>query len=149
MAGTMQRIITRADRRRMRRHAVAVAAVMATNAMHRDGDGRLRPITDPTALEVLRRGFAAVLRNDCRPVVHRLTEVEARALPGWRPTPLGATWWGAFGLDVDLRATWVTRWGLARGVMTEAEATDAAEVALLEALAAVCNVPGMPGEVAR
>ena len=42
----------------------------------------------------------------------------------------------------------MARWGLARG-LTEAEETDAAEVVLLEALARVANVSGIPGEVVR
>ena len=143
----MKWTLSRSDRRRMRRHADAMAAVMADTALHRDHAGRLRPVNDPTARAALRRGFAAFIRNGCNPVVHRLTEVEARAMPGWRPTPPGATWWGAFGLDVDMCATWVTRWGLAEGEITEADAADAAEVVLLEALARVANVSGIPGEV--
>lgn len=77
-----------------------------------------------------------------------MTEAEARALPGWRETEPGAIWWAAFGLDCDLRATWVTRWSLTYGALSEPEATDAAEVAMLEALAAACNLPGWSREVA-
>lgn len=143
----MKRTLTRADRRRMRRHADSIAAVMAATTLHPAG-GRLRPITDPAGLDALQRGYAAMIRAGCAPVVLRLTEAEARALPGWRPTPPGASWWLACGLDVDLRGTWVARWGLARG-LTEAEEADAAEVVLLEALARVANVSGIPGEVVR
>ena len=69
-------------------------------------------------------------------------------MPGWRETPPGAAWWAAFGLDVDLRGVWVSRWSCAAG-MSEAEATDAAELVLLEALVRQCNVPGLPREVVQ
>lgn len=144
----MQPKLTRQQRRRMRRHADAMAEYMAATTKHRDNTGRVRPVDRPAARALLRQGFAALIRNDCRPVVQRLTEAQARDLPGWHPTPPGASWWIAYGLDVDLCATWVMRWSLAYGPLPEAEAADATEVILLEALAAVCNQPGL-GEVAR
>jgi len=145
----MQPILTRQQRRQMRRHAAAVAEVMAATTMHKDRAGRISPVTDPAALAVLRRGFADLIRNDCKPLVWRLTEAEARALPCWQPTPPGATWWAAFGLDCDQRATWCARWSLTIGTLSDAEAADAAEVEMLAALAAACNAPGWTQEVAR
>lgn len=137
-------IHNRTDRRRMRRCADQIAAALAASALQ--PDGRARAVTDPTARRVLTEGFAALIRNDCRPIVTRITHRQAASLPGHRPTPPGAQWFAAFGLDVDGRGTWATRWALTRGLPPE-EAQDAIEVRLLADLARACNASGLPAEV--
>lgn len=139
--------IPRAERRRLHRHAVVVAEILAASVLTRDA-GRYVPIPDPVAQNVLQRGFTALLRNDCRPVVHRLTDAEAACLPGYTATPPGALRFAAFGLDRDRRGTFVHRWAWAPD-LTEAELSDAAEVAVLAALAGACNVSGLALEIAR
>ncbi|MEI4261026.1 hypothetical protein [Roseovarius sp. D0-M9] len=131
----------RATIRKMRRDADKIAAVLAANTL--EADGRAGVVVNPTARKVLARGYADLIRNGCKPVVQRITETEAASLPGYRPTPPGATWWAAFGLDVDGRGTWVSRWAQVRGLPPE-EARDAVEVRLLADLGRACNASGFP-----
>jgi hypothetical protein len=137
-------IYNRADRRRMRRGADRIAAVLAASALQ--PDGRARAVTNTNARRVLTDGFAAVLRNNCRPITMRITPLQAASLPGYCRTPPGAQWWAAFGLDVDGRGTWVTRWALIEGLPPD-EARDLVEVRLLADLAREANVSGLPVEV--
>lgn len=137
---------TRQQRRRLRRNAEPVAAVLAASAL--ESDGGMRPITDATARKVLRDGFAEMIRNNCNPVVQRITHAQAASLPGYRPTPPGAQWWAAFGLDVDGRGTWITCWAAFSDLPPE-EARDLIEVRLLQDLARAANVSGLTQEAAR
>ena len=133
--------LNRAAIRRMRKDADKVAALLAANTLGHDG--RAGIVSNPTARKVLARGYAEMIRNKCRPVVLRLTHAEAASLPGNGPAMPGADWFAAFGLDVDGRGTWVSRWAMVRGLPPE-EARDAIEVRLLADLARACNSPGFP-----
>lgn len=135
---------TRQDRRRMRRCADQTAAIMAATALQ--PGNRACAVTDPVARRVLTNGFASMIREGCRPVVQRITDREAASLPGYCRTPQGAQWFAAFGLDVDGRGTWVTRWSITRGLSPD-EARDLIEVRLLSDLARTANVTGLPVEV--
>lgn len=137
----MKPILTRAERRRMLRHAEKIGAMMAARSLK--SDGRAGIVCNPTARKLLAQGYTELIRNDCKPVVQRITEAQAAALPGYCPTPAGATWWVAFGLDVDSRGTWVTRWAKMQGLSID-DARDAVEVRLLADLARACNVRGFP-----
>lgn len=134
----------RQDRRRMRRCADSAAALMAATALK--PGGHTCAVTDPIARRVLTNGFAAMIREGCTPVVQRITDKEAASLPGYCRTPQGAQWFAAFGLDVDGRGTWVTRWSITHGLSPE-EARDLIEVRLLSDLARNANVTGLPMEV--
>lgn len=136
--------LNRAVIRKMRKNADEIAAVLAANSLH--PNGRAGIVFNPTACKVLAAGYARLIRNNCKPFVMRITEAEAASLPGYCLTPPGATWWAAFGLDVDQRGTWVSRWAQVAGLPPE-EARDAIEVRLLADLARACNVPGLPTEV--
>jgi len=127
--------------RAARKHPHPIAAIMAASALR--ADGRASNVRNPTARKVLGRGFTELFRNSCKPVVLRITDPEAASLPGYCPTPPGAQWFAAFGLDVDGRGTWVSRWAYVRGLPPE-EARDQIEVRLLADLARACNVPGFP-----
>ncbi|NCQ23688.1 MAG: hypothetical protein GW798_04500 [Roseovarius sp.] len=127
--------------REAKRHAAKIAALLAANALQADGSNGI--VVNPTARKTLARGYAAMIRNGCKPVVQRLTETEAASLPGYCRTPPGAEWFAAFGLDVAQRGTWVTRWALVRGLPPE-DARDMIEVRLLADLAQACNVAGFP-----
>lgn len=139
-------IHTRTDRRRMRRHADQIAAILAASVLQPDGRGC--PVIDPTARKVLTDGFAAMIRNNCRPITMPITHRQAASLPGYCRTPPGAQWFAAFGVDVDGRGTWVTRWSLVAGLPPE-EARDLVETRLLADLARACNSSGLIAEVGR
>lgn len=132
--------------RKSRKHPHPVADAMAARALR--PDGRASTVRNPTARKVLAWGFTELFGNRCRPVVRRLTEAEAASLPGYCPTPPGAEWFAAFGLDVDGRGTWSTCWALVRGLPPE-EARDQIEIRLLADLARACNLPGLPVMGAR
>lgn len=133
--------LNRAAIRRLRKDADRIASVLASINLERDG--RTTMVSNPAARKVLTRGYAEMIRNGCKPVVLRLTAVEAASLPGNQPAMPGADWFAAFGLDVDWRGTWVTRWAIVRGLSPE-EAYDAIEVRLLADLAIACNSSGFP-----
>jgi len=138
--------LTRHQRRRLRKDAARTARVIAATTMHRTVDGRLDVLRDPVALGALERGFRALLKNNCRPVVQELTPDEGERLrnPGYVPSPPlpGVRHWLACGLDVETRGTFTTCWTCMAG-MTEAERIA------LEDLAAACNVAGVPMEGAQ
>lgn len=121
--------------------------MMAGTAMHRTADGRLEYLSDPVALATVERGYLALLRNNCRPVVQEITHDEGARLrsPTHAPAPPfdGVRHWAAFGLDVDGRATFSTCWALMHGA-SEADAAAEAERIALEQLAGACNVSGLP-----
>lgn len=142
----MKNQISISDRRRMARNADTIGAIMAARCLDPDGGGCT--VSNPTARKTLAHGFSEVIRNGCKPLVQQITDAEAASLPGYCQTPPGATWWAAFGLDVDGRGTWVSRWAQVRGLPPE-EARDAIEVRLLADLARACNVPGFPVMEAR
>ncbi|NHQ75187.1 hypothetical protein HAT86_12045 [Roseovarius gahaiensis] len=131
----------RAAIRAAKKNADKIAAVMAQNALQ--PDGRNGFVSNPTARKVLARGFADLIRNNCKPIVLRVTAAEAGSLPGCSPTPKGAQSFCAFGLDVGGRGTWCLRWAFVRGLPPE-EARDQIEVRMLADLARVCNVSGFP-----
>ena len=133
--------LNRATIRRAKKNADKIAALMATNTLQ--PDGRPGIMSNSCARKVLARGYAEMIRNGCKPVVLRLTPAEAASLPGNRPAMPGADWFAAFGLDVDARGTWVSRWAYVRGLPPE-EARDQIEVRMLADLARACNVPGFP-----
>ena len=133
--------LNRATIRRAKKNADQIAALMAANTLQ--PDGRPGIMSNSCARKVLARGYADLIRNHCQPVVQRLTEAEAASLPGYCQTPPGAEWFAAFGLDVDGRGTWITRWAYVRGLPPE-EARDQIEVKMLADLARACNVPGFP-----
>ena len=133
--------LNRATIRRAKKNADQIAALMAANTLQ--PDGRPGIMSNSCARKVLARGFADLIRNNCKPVVLRVTDAEAGSLPGCTPTPKGAQSYCAFGLDVDGRGTWCLRWAYVRGLTPE-EARDAIEVRMLADLARLCNVPGYP-----
>jgi hypothetical protein len=136
--------LTRTKRRQMRRNADRIAAVLAAGAL--ESDGGMRAVTDPTARRVLREGYAEMIRNGCKPITNRITHKQAASLPGCRPTPPGAQWWIALGLDCDGRGTWTARWAYAPGLPPD-DVRDLIEVKLLADLARAANVSGLPVEV--
>jgi hypothetical protein len=138
--------LNRATIRRAKKNADHIAALMAANALQPDGGFGI--MANSCARKVLARGYADLIRNACKPVVQRLTEPEAASLPGYCPTPPGAEWFAAFGLDVDGRGTWVLRWAFVRGLPPE-EARDQIEVRLLADLARACNASGFPAVEAQ
>jgi hypothetical protein len=141
--------LTRQQRRRLRKNAAATARAIAATTMHRRSDGRLEYVTDPTALVALERGFAALLKNSCCPVVQEITAEEGALLrsPTHAPPPPlpGVRHWIACGLDVDTRGTFATCWTVIDGA-PEAEVVAEAERIVLEQLAEACNVSGLPME---
>mgnify|MGYP006271932147 CR=1 FL=1 len=144
--------LTRQQRRRLRKNSAGTAKIMAATAMHRNADGRLELITDPSAQRAIVRGYRALLENDCRPVVLELSPEEGAFLhsPNRQPAPKlpGVRHWAAFGLDIENRATFSTTWTWIQGAPEE-EVVAEAERITLEHLALVCNVAGLPMEAAR
>ena len=138
---TGSRTARRARAAALKKHADTVADIMASTSLQK-GDWA-GVVSNPTARKVLTRGYAKMIRNRCKPVVLRLTPAEAESLPGSRRALPGADWFAAFGLDVDGRGTWVSRWVVACGLPPE-EVRDAIEVRLLTDLARACNSPGFP-----
>ena len=143
---------SRAQRRRLARRADEFADAMSRTIEQRGLDGKLQTISDPTAVRALRRGFRAVLRGNCRPVVHEIGAAEGDALraPGLAAAPRlpGIRHWAAFGFDVEGEATFVTEYTLFHGLSAADEAAEAERLAL-ERLARVCNAPGIPAGGAR
>ena len=146
------RRITRAQRRHLRRNADTVAPLLARTTLHRAADGRLELTTDPIALAALERGFRAMLRGNCRPIVQELTPEEGARLrdPGSLPPPPlpGLRHWGAFGVDVAGCGTFSTTWTAVRG-LPETEVRAEAERIALEHLAEAANTAGLPMEAAQ
>jgi hypothetical protein len=131
----------------MQRNARPLAELFASMILHVDALGRKRPVSPGASRKVLERGFAAMLRNNCRPVVLKLTDQEASTLPEYDPSLQGAEWRAAFGFDVDRRATFVVRSSVAQGLSGPDAlrlAADLADVNILEALATACNCSGYP-----
>jgi len=126
--------------------------MLARTTLHRTADGRLEITSDPIALAALERGFRAMLRNNCRPIVLEITAEEGARLrdPGSPPPPPlpGVRHWAAFGPDVAGCATSSTTWTWIKGA-PEAEVKAEAERIALEHLAKAANVAGLPMEGAR
>src|SRR6056297_47473 len=127
----------RAAIRVARKHPRPITAIMTAREL------RDNTLCHPTARKVLAWGVIELFRKSCQPVVLRITETKAAFLPGYHPTPQGAQWFAAFGLDVNGRGTWVLGWAYVRGLPPE-KAHDQIEVRLLADLACASNVPGVP-----
>ena len=127
----------RAAIRVARKHPRPITAIMTAREL------RANTLCHPTARKVLAWGVIELFRKSCQPVVLRITETKAAFLPGYHPTPQGAQWFAAFGLDVNGRGTWVLGWAYVRGLPPE-KARDQIEVRLQADLACACNVPSVP-----
>jgi hypothetical protein len=116
-----------------------LAAGMAEDVLRQAGGHA----ASAAARALIADGFEDLIRNAGRPIVRQITAEQAALLPGCGQAPAGAQWWIGFGLDVDGGATWTTCWIWRPGLDPD-EVRELKEVAMLERLAAICNVSGLP-----
>lgn len=130
-------------RLQMRAAPARAADLMARYSMHRDWSGRVVPVTHADAIHALRLGFKAMIDADFKPVVLHIPPRSGRAFPYDGEPPRTARWFMGCALDVDGAPTFRVMWMDHAGI-SEEEAQASAETALLERLAADCNVAGVP-----
>ena len=139
--------MNRSIHRLMRANAETLAGAMAKTSMDYDREGRLIRVRDARALDVLRRAFAAMLRQGGEPVVMPITFEAASGFPRSETVPdhmAGCTRpWLAVGMDRRGAATYAMRYIGIVGVSGE-EARDLAEVKMLAELARETNLSGFP-----
>ncbi len=100
--------MNRADRRRLRAVADDLAERAARTMLAYDAAGQRRPLDDPRALALVRRGLAHVLRHGA-PFVARVSADDASRFPLVQPAPPSADWHLAVGIDRAGVATYCLR----------------------------------------
>lgn len=98
---------TRNQRRSLKRNAGGTAAVLAACCFDYKG-AELTPVSDPLAVDALRRAFTLMLKAGGGPMAVPIANMEASAFPRYKDRgllPDGVTWL-AVGLDISGRATY-------------------------------------------
>ena len=95
--------INRAQRRALKRDAVATATRLVARCYDIGPHGGLAPIENPHARAALCRAFEALLRGGGAPVAIAVTQTEAKGFPRYIPGPWTHSSLAA-GFDPDCRA---------------------------------------------
>lgn len=136
--------MNRAIRLRMRRRAAEMARDYVTSGIVIAGlGGGVARLEHPTGRRIVREELFRMMRDNGRPRLRLLDQDEARCFPFMREPLEGAAAWLAVGLDVDGRATVLTRW-LPAASVGDGEPALAMRLALLGALEAERGRSGLP-----
>jgi hypothetical protein len=136
--------MNRALRLRLRRRAAEMAREYVASGIVIAGlCGGVARLEHPTARRIVREELFRMMRDAGRPRLRRLDQDEAQCFPFMREPVAGAVPWLAVGLDVDGRATVLTRW-LPAASAGDGEAACAMRLALLAALDAERGRSGLP-----
>lgn len=139
--------MNRTERRALRAKTREMAERAAAATFDYDDAGQLIRVTDPRAVAVLRRAFAAMIRQG-QPVTLQISEAEARAFPRWSETSAGMVHALAVWIDGGGHCAYSLRSVAAVDMLTgephRLAAADLAETAARKRLAEIIAYNGFP-----